>query len=173
MGLRLKEAPKKGKSEDQIQKDIIARFWYSKIGSLKVREFIHHSPNGGERPHKISEKGKRYSPEGSKLKAMGTKKGFPDLFFFLPIGGYHGLFIELKKDKSKKDIEHITDGIKPDRSEATDEQVDLITDLNSQGYLAVVAYGYDAAVSFAEDYIKGLKIRDIIREPISQREVRL
>lgn len=159
---KIKAVPK----EDAIQKQIIACFWHQTINGIKVRKFLHHSPNGGERPSKISSKGKRYSTEGNKLKEMGTKAGFPDLFLFVPMCGYHGLFIELKRPKKNKYIELIANHVKPVGSEAEDSQVDIISDLNSQGYLAVVAYGYDAATEFIRDYLKGLKVREVVREPI-------
>ena len=61
-----------------------------------LSEFIHHSPNGGKRETKTNAAGKTYCPEGARLKKMGTKAGFPDLFLYIPRGGYCGLFIEMK-----------------------------------------------------------------------------
>ena len=55
------------------------------------RLLLHHSPNGG----------KRSESEAARFKAMGTRKGFPDLFLALPCNGYHGAFFELKSEKGK------------------------------------------------------------------------
>lgn len=55
------------------------------------RLLLHHSPNGG----------KRSESEAARFKAMGTRKGFPDLILALPCNGYHGAFFELKSEKGK------------------------------------------------------------------------
>ena len=55
------------------------------------RLLLHHSPNGG----------KRSESEAARFKAMGTRKGFPDLILALPCTGYHGAFFELKSEKGK------------------------------------------------------------------------
>ncbi len=56
---------------------------------------IHHSPNGGHRPS-VDSNGRRYSPEGQRMRAQGTRPGFPDLFWMRPRRQYIGLAIELK-----------------------------------------------------------------------------
>lgn len=61
-----------------------------------LSRFIHHSPNGGKRETKTNANGQTYCPEGARLKKMGTLKGFPDLFLYIPRGGYCGLFVEMK-----------------------------------------------------------------------------
>lgn len=55
------------------------------------RLLLHHSPNGG----------KRSAIEAARFKAMGTRKGFPDLILALPCNGYHGAYFELKSEKGK------------------------------------------------------------------------
>lgn len=52
-----------------------------------------HTPNGGERPAFINKAGKRVSPEGGRLKRMGTKDGVSDILLFN--GQLHAL--ELKR----------------------------------------------------------------------------
>ena len=47
-------------------------------------------PNGGDRNMLVAKK----------LKAEGVKKGVPDLCLPLPRGGYHGLYIEMKRQKN-------------------------------------------------------------------------
>jgi hypothetical protein len=49
--------------------------------------WLHHSPNGGY----------RNKSTGAKMKLMGTKRGFPDLVLYEPIGPFNGLVIEMKK----------------------------------------------------------------------------
>ena len=48
--------------------------------------FLHHSPNGK----------RRSASDGQKLKLMGVRAGFPDLFLPWPVGDYMGCVIELK-----------------------------------------------------------------------------
>ena len=49
---------------------------------------LHHSPNGDL----------RHIAVGKRLKAMGTRAGFPDLFLPVIRPPYGGLFIEVKKE---------------------------------------------------------------------------
>ena len=39
--------------------------------------------------------------EAKRLKASGYKRGFPDVFVYEPRGPFHGLAIELKKEKGE------------------------------------------------------------------------
>ena len=50
-------------------------------------EFVFAIPNGGLRNVVVAKK----------MKAEGVKPGVLDLFFTLARGGYHGLFIEMKR----------------------------------------------------------------------------
>lgn len=64
-------------------------------------------------------------------KAMGVKKGVPDLCLPVARGGFHGLYIEMKTPSGK----------------ASEAQRWWVTRLTEQGYRAVVCNGYDAAVA--------------------------
>lgn len=64
-------------------------------------------------------------------KAMGVKKGVPDLCLPVARGGFHGLYIEMKTPSGK----------------ASEAQRWWVTRLTEQGYRAVVCHGYDAAVA--------------------------
>ena len=71
---------------------------------------------------------------------MGCKKGVPDLFYPVPLKGYHGLFIELKRK---------------DGGRLSDYQKRWLHLLENQGYAAVVCHGAreaaDAIISYLED----------------------
>lgn len=86
----------------------------------------------------IVNEGKRSTRVGLELQKMGMKKGIPDICLPVSNGKYHGLWIELKADKTKK---------------ATPEQVDWICRLRNQGYDAVVAYGADEAIGVIKEYL--------------------
>lgn len=65
--------------------------WFS-LAYPRLAPLLHHSPNGG----------RRNAREGARFKAMGTRKGFPDLVLFFPSKDYHGLFIEMKSEKGRQ-----------------------------------------------------------------------
>lgn len=71
-------------TEARIQSECYTWFWNN---FPQYRRLLFHIPNGG----------KRTKIEASRLKAMGVLPGVPDLFLALPSGGYHGMFIEVKK----------------------------------------------------------------------------
>lgn len=50
-------------------------------------EYLHHIPNGGWRT----------KPQGARFKAMGVKRGIPDLHLPVKRGKWSGLYIEMKK----------------------------------------------------------------------------
>lgn len=86
----------------------------------------------------IVNEGKRSVRTGAELKRMGMKKGVPDICLPVPKGTYHGLWIELKADKTKR---------------ATKEQKEWLIKLTEQGYKAVVCYGADNAVTVIKEYL--------------------
>jgi len=67
--------------------------------------------------------------QGRLLKRMGVKKGVSDFFLALGIGGFHGLWIELKAGKGR----------------LTKEQLEFIMRKRERGYCARVAHGSDEA----------------------------
>lgn len=81
---------------------------------------------------------KRSKAYGAKMKRMGLRKGFPDLFIPEARNGFHGLFIELKRDK----LEH-----------PTKEQREWMSYLNEKSYRAVVCFGVDEAIEEIKKYM--------------------
>jgi hypothetical protein len=72
------------------------------------------------------------------MKAEGMKAGVPDVCIPVPAKGYHGLYIEMKREDGG-------DG-------PTDDQKHYIDSLNQLGYLAAQCNGYDAARRVVMDY---------------------
>ncbi len=68
---------------------------------------------------------------------MGVKPGVPDLFYPVPMHGYHGLFIEMKKEKGGR---------------LSQAQKRWISALTSMGYKCVVAKGWEEAKEALEEY---------------------
>lgn len=82
--------------------------------------------------------------QARQAKACGMKKGFPDVALPVPAGGYHGLFIEMKRK-----------GGVP--SDVSPEQREWLARLNEQGNLAVVAFGWAQAVEQIQQYLSAHK----------------
>jgi hypothetical protein len=77
----------------------------------------------------------------AKAAATGLKKGMVDLCYPMPRAPYHGLYIEMKREKGGK----------------VDEwQEWWIAALRSQGYRVEVCKGFDAAVVVLTDYFGGV-----------------
>lgn len=104
---------------------------------------------------------------GQAIKNAGLQSGksWPDLFIPEPVGNYHGLFIEIKKDKSElfyKDGETIKPKwvIKKTGSVITKydhhaEQVHMQNKLKAKGYAACFGCGFDECVRIIKHYIHG------------------
>lgn len=90
-------------------------------------------PNGGHRHPVVA----------AKMKAEGVRSGMPDLFLFIPVNQYHGLAIELKAPSKTARV-----------SPAQNEMMGLLSD---QGYLALVAWGWEDAMKQILLYLDGLK----------------
>lgn len=73
------------------------------------------------------------------MKAEGMKKGIPDLFLPVARHGYHGLFIEMKRD---------------DGGAVSSEQKAFMKFAEEQGYLDKVCFGYEEAKDALEWYLK-------------------
>lgn len=114
--------------EDDMHQDVITACRAIKYKNTNVTMFLHHSPNGGF----------RNKPEAARFKAMGTLKGFPDLFLFIANPLFHGLFIELKVGKNT----------------VTDEQASIHRLLEEQGYKVVVCYTVQGVVNAINDYLE-------------------
>lgn len=85
----------------------------------------------------IPNEGKRSERYGAELRRMGMQKGFPDLFFPAALKGFHGLFVEMKKDSKCK---------------PTKAQTEWIETLNAAGYRAIVCYGAGEAIAEIRNY---------------------
>ena len=86
----------------------------------------------------IPNEGKRSVSYASKLKRMGLRKGFPDLFVPIAQDVYHGLFIEMKYGEGK----------------ISKDQQKWLMSLTRWGYLCRVCYGFDSAVKVINEYLR-------------------
>jgi hypothetical protein len=80
---------------------------------------------------------------------LRSNKGFPDLAIYEPRGGYHCLFIVLKREGDKlykKSGDWATDHLR--------EQAECMRLLKSKGYACHFAIGFDEAVTVIDAYLK-------------------
>jgi hypothetical protein len=92
-------------------------------------KLLYANPLGGKRPLGTAKK----------MKAEGVKKGVPDLTLPVPVGGYHGLYLEMKWGRNKP----------------TDNQQWWLDQLRSQGYATHVAYSFEEARDCILQYLAG------------------
>lgn len=86
----------------------------------------------------IPNEGKRGYAYAAKMKRMGLRSGFPDLFIPRACGGLHGLFVEMKAGRNK----------------TTPNQDKWLADLSAAGYCCRVCYGFDEARRAIDEYIR-------------------
>ena len=109
-------------------------FKWAAMSSRKHPELrlLFHIPNGGS----------RNQIEARHLKEQGVKPGVPDLCLPVARGLWHGLFIELKRQKGGR---------------VSDAQRRWLEDLERQGYRTEVACGWREAAQIIEIYLQGEK----------------
>lgn len=97
-------------------------------GKYPELALMYHTPNGGHRS----------KSEAGRFKAEGVKSGVPDIFLPVARGGYHGLYIELKRQRGGK---------------VSDTQRDWVKSLAEQDYLVHVCKGWEAASNVIIEYL--------------------
>ena len=109
-----------------------ALFEWAALQSVRWPELglMHHIPNGG----------KRGKAEAARLKRQGVRAGVPDICLPVARGGWHGLYVELKR---------------PDGGRASAEQLWWLDALASCGYKTAICAGWEAAAQVITEYLKG------------------
>lgn len=77
------------------------------------------------------------------MKAEGLLAGSPDIRIYKASRGYHGLFIELKVDKTERHAKGVVSRL----------QQECLDKLNKEGYCAVVCWGWIAAKEKIDWYL--------------------
>lgn len=99
-----------------------------------IWHMLYAIPNGG----------KRSISTAARLKATGVKAGFPDIGLAVARGGFHGLFIEMKKPKSDK----------YQKGSTRAKQTDWHANLRTCGYYVEVCYGWIDAIATVHAYLE-------------------
>lgn len=120
--------------EDMVQIQLMS---WAKLQSGKYPELnlLFHIPNGG----------KRNAREAARFKQMGVKPGVPDLFLPVPVGRYHGLFVELKSEKGR----------------LSDYQKQWQLELACKGYKVCTCYGLEQAVNAIKNYLENIEDEEV------------
>jgi hypothetical protein len=116
------------RTEAQEQEAVI-RWAAMSTGMYPELALLFHIPNGGSR-NKV---------EAAHLKKLGVKAGVPDLFLPVARGAYHGLFIEMKREKGGR---------------VSEDQQGWLLALGNYGYATAVCHGYEEARETIENYLK-------------------
>ena len=112
-------------TEHEEQKNVVT--WFDlQYPAIKGRLFA--VPNGSNKSMATA----------AKFKAEGLRSGVPDLMLPVARGGFHGLFIEMKRVKN---------------SRLSPEQDDWLTFLAKEGYMVVVCKGFEPAKQTIDAYL--------------------
>jgi hypothetical protein len=114
-------------TEEQDQAALFRWFGLTRWQGRALSDYALHIPN----------EGKRSMVAGARLKQIGLKPGTPDILLPVPVGGYHGLWIELKAIGGR----------------LSDAQHEVIAMLRGQGYRVDVCFGWDEARAAVERYL--------------------
>lgn len=121
-------------SESATQKALFV-WWSMAHRPFGVPETVLFSvPNGGH----------RNLVTAARLKEEGVRAGVPDIILAVARGGYHGLFVELKRAK--------TAGKSKGQVSACQKMMAEV--LRGQGYRVVVCYGTCEAINAIIDYLE-------------------
>jgi hypothetical protein len=132
--LGVRRRTKNAHREDDDQKILFDWARLAIVGGYRLNDYLFAIPNGG----------KRNIREAARMKAQGVKSGVSDIMLPIPVGGYHGLWIELKAQK-----------IAGSRAGKPNEnQILWQKRMVAAGYAAHICYGWFNAKTTIEDYLK-------------------
>ena len=113
---------------EEAEQAALMRWAMYETGKWPALNLLYHIPNGGLRSKATA----------GKMKAVGQKKGVPDLHLPVPMGKYHGLYIELKRRSG---------------STPTQDQADWLKALDRRGYCVCWCRGWEAAAAVLVSYL--------------------
>ena len=80
------------------------------------------------------------------------QRGYPDLFIAEPRGKWHGMFLEIKKDRSEV---WLKDGKTLRKNKHIREQAEVLGRLFELGFYAAFGMGWDDCRSKIDNYLQG------------------
>lgn len=87
--------------------------------------------------------------QATKHKRLQQGRAYPDLFIAEPRNGYHGLYLELKRDGTSVYLRNGELSANPHFR----EQADTLNALQDRGYAACFAIGFDNAKQVIDEYL--------------------
>lgn len=114
---------------ESVEQQNLFRWAAYQIGRFPELALLYHVPNGGSRK----------KAEAGCFRAEGVKAGVPDLCLPVARGGYHGLYVELKRLKGSK---------------TSEEQKAWLWSLENQGYFVALCKGWEAAAKVITEYLE-------------------
>lgn len=113
---------------ESVEQQCLFRWAAFQSGRFPELALLYHVPNGGSRK----------KAEAGRFRAEGVKAGVPDLCLPVARGGFHGLYIELKRQKGSK---------------TSDDQKAWLSNLEKQGYFVALCKGWEAAAKVITEYL--------------------
>lgn len=113
---------------EDFEQELVMRWATGQIETWPELVLLFHIPNGG----------KRGKQEAARLKRMGVKPGVPDLCLPVARGGFHGLYVEMKRN---------------DGGRVSTEQKAWLAALHAAGHCVAVAEGHEQAIAVLRDYL--------------------
>ena len=124
---------------EDIEQGLLIEWTSYQLGSYPELALLFHIPN---------EAGTRTLKDTMRLKKLGVKAGVPDLFLPVARWGWHGLFIEMKRQKGGR---------------VSEAQEKWLKSLVEQGYLVRVCNGFDEAKKSILMYLTGSEKKEVRR----------
>lgn len=115
--------------EESVEQIDLFRWAEFQMGKWPELRLMYAIPNGG----------KRYKATAVRLKMEGVKSGVPDICLPVARGHYHGLYIEMKRQRG---------------GSVSESQKEWLADLKAQGYLAIVCKGWLPASEEIQRYMR-------------------
>jgi len=94
---------------------------------------------------KIHNEGRRTEVQGWNLKCMGLRSGASDLFIYYPSNEFHGLFLEVKRNKKYSKSETST--------KTWIAQETFKNNVKKVGYAYEICYGFEDGVRIINKYM--------------------
>lgn len=113
---------------EQAEGEMLWRVVLGNLHAWPELACLYHVPNGGHRARKTA----------AELARSGVRAGVPDYCLPVPRGGFHGLYVELKRLSGGR---------------TSPEQREWLAMLQAQGYRAVVCRGWEQAWAVIRDYL--------------------
>lgn len=126
--MRANNAPSLPVPTESAEQQCLFRWAVFQSGRFPELALLYHVPNGGSRK----------KAEAGRFRAEGVKAGVPDLCLPVARGGFHGLYIELKRQKGSK---------------TSDDQKRWLSELGKQGYFTALCKGWEDAAKVITDYL--------------------